>query len=249
LRTLLFCTAWADNAEALDRRVGRWVRHHASIPWPCDVRLAVAADGIDPDVPWPAGDYERLNHVPHLGRPDHLSYPGWWRSFTSGLTLACNVGAVRMWHVESDFFVASERMVDRLHAATRGWTAFWCERWGFAETAVQAICCDRYRDLQDLKTRLEVGGYRTFDGQHAEHVLPFDQVERGMVGDRYGEAGVDPRSIPGLDYYGQLGPEFDPLFARKGESDGRTVVLSDMDVDRDPASDRGPETMGSVAVA
>jgi hypothetical protein len=217
LRTLLFCTAWAEGAGELDLRVGRWVRHHAALPWPCDVRLAVAGDGIAGDVAWPAGDYARLNHQPHLGRPGHLAYPGWWRSFSSSLTLACDVGAERIWHVESDFFIASERMIARMDAHISGWTAFWCGRWGFPETAVQLIAGDRYRALQDIRTQLEGGAFRTFDGQHAEHVLPFDEVERGMVGDRYGEAGLDPRGIADLDYYGQLGPGLDPIFVAAGE--------------------------------
>ena len=205
MRTLLFCTAWADSTEALDRRLGRWLRHHAGLPWPCEVRLAVATDGLPANVtrPEPALDYLFWNHEPHLGRPAHLNYPGWWRSFTSSLDLARMIGAERIWHVESDFLVTSSKMIERLDTARAGWTAFWCPRHNFPETAIQVIGGDRFEKMASLKAELQGSGYRRFIGRHAEEVLPFDTIDRSMNGDRYGEAGIDPKTIEGLDFYGQ----------------------------------------------
>jgi hypothetical protein len=211
MRTLLFCTAWGETSNALERRLGRWVRHHAALHYPCDVALGAIADGIPVSVGWPSGDYHQVNFEPHLGRPSHLSYPGWWRSFTYGAALARSIHCQRIWHVESDFFIASHRMIARLDSLRSGWSAFWCHRHGFAETAVQVIGADRFQALDNLRDRIH-----TFDGQHAEAVLPFDQVIKDMVGDRYGEMGTRPQDVPGLDYYGQL-PDGEPAWFETGE--------------------------------
>jgi hypothetical protein len=214
VKTLLHCTAWAETTAELDHRVGRWLRHHQAIPWPAttDMRYGVTGDGIGPEVVWPAGDYEAENLLPHLGRPSHLAYPGWWRSFTYSVVMAEQIGADRIWHVESDFFLASRRMIERLSDVRSGWVAFWCPRHQFAEAAVQVICRDRFNQLHAIRNRLMASNWTCFDNDHAEFVFPFDQVDRSMCGDRFGEAGVDPLAVAGLDFYGQLRGDFGPVF-------------------------------------
>jgi hypothetical protein len=210
LKTLVFCTAWAETTADLDARVGRWLRHHQAIPWPCEVVIAVFADGLPEPVTWPAGDYFRANLYPHLGRPNHLSYPGWWRSFAYASRAARLAGCERIIHIESDFYICSWRMVDKLAELTSGWTAFWCARHGFPESAIQVIGPNRFSEIDSLWEQLSMTDFRGFDGCHAEWSLPFDRIVREMTGDRYGELGKEPRSIPGIDWYGQLTPDLKP---------------------------------------
>lgn len=210
MKTLLFCTAWADSTEAMAARVGRWVAHHDAIAYPCTVELAVIGDGIAPSITWPAGAYHRTNLEPHLGRPAHLDYPGWWRSFGHAATVARELGCRRIWHVESDFFLASRRMVNKLNEIEQGWVVFWCARHGFPETAVQAIGEENFDLLADLGAK-----HMTFAGRHAEHIIPFTTVIRDMVGDRYGETGVPPETIAGLDYYGQCPGHIPMVFSER----------------------------------
>jgi hypothetical protein len=215
VKTLLFCTIYADRQAGMER-LAKWLAHHARITYPCEVQLAAIGDGIADSIAWPTirGEhaegllgYHAVNLEPHLGRPNHLHYPGWWRSFTHSLDLARANGCRRIWHVESDFFLASQRMVERMHELVRGWSAFWCPLHNFPETAVQVICEDKFRELEAYKTRR-----RQMEGRHAEGVLPLNNVFRDMVGDRYGEAGILPDQVPGLDYYGQVAPATPMLF-------------------------------------
>jgi hypothetical protein len=198
LKTLVFCTAWSDSAEHMRSRVGRWAEHHSRLPWPCSVELAVIGDGIAPEIPWPDGNYRAVNLEPHLGRPSHLDYPGWWRSFGYAATIAREAGCHRIWHVESDFFLASWRMIVRMNEIEQGWIAFWCPRHGFPETAIQVIAEEHFDQLAELGRQC-----REFAGRHAEHVIPFSTIICDMKGDRYGEGGTPPNEIPGLDFFGQ----------------------------------------------
>jgi hypothetical protein len=198
MRTLLFCTAWGESTEAMANRLGRWVEHHSALPYPCPVVLAAIGDGIDEEIEWPPGDYIRHNLMPHLGRPSHLEYPGWWRSFSHAATVALESGCERVWHVESDFFLASQRMLNRMNEIEQGWIAFWCHRHGFPETAVQVVGAEHFGTMAGLW-----GRHEDFIGKHAEHVLPLTTIICDMVGDRYGETAVDPATIAGLDFYGQ----------------------------------------------
>ena len=191
-------------------RLEKWLEHHQHLLYPCWVITAAIGDGIDPAIRWPeqrGNGYVEVNLEPHLGRPSHLNYPGWWRSFAHSVTVARANQCRRIWHVESDFFIASQRMIDRMHSLTRGWSAFWCPRHQFAETGIQVICEDKFAELEAYKSRR-----RQMEGRHAEGVLPLNNVFRDMVGDRYGEAGTHPLAIDGLDYYGQVTPETPMVF-------------------------------------
>ena len=120
MRTLLFCTIYAEDQAGMGR-LEKWLEHHQGLAYPCEVKLAAIGDGIDPRIYWPSGLDSISNLQPHLGRPSHLNYPGWWRSFAHSVTVARANQCRRIWHVESDFFIASQRMIDRMHSLTRGW--------------------------------------------------------------------------------------------------------------------------------
>jgi hypothetical protein len=230
MRTLLFCTSVARGAnergDPVDTRIQKWIDHHAAIPWPCSMMYAVFVDGDAAPPVWPSsrpawdrwGAFHHLNLFPHLGRPGHLAYPGWWRSFIYALRWARVVGAERIWHVESDFFIASERMVQRMDAERSGWSAFWCPHYGFAESAIEIIPNDRYEVFGRVSDRAATDQFRFYDGQHAEACLPFDRVIQDMVGDRYGEDDRDPATIPDLDFYGQARETTRFLFRVKEEA-------------------------------
>lgn len=200
VKTLLFGTAWAGSQADMDARSGRWLAHHRAIPWPCEVEFALIGDGIKNGISWPEGCH-RVNLEPHLGRPAHLEHKGWWRSFCHSASLARELGCERIWHIETDAYVASSRTVQWLDSVKSGWEVAWCPRHNFPETCLQAIGVDCFDTLAGFW-----GRYPTLRGHHPEHVLPFTRVEKGLVGDRYGESGTDPAAIDGLDFYVQTPP-------------------------------------------
>ena len=56
--------------------------------------------------------------------PGGHGFPGWWRSFTFSLTLAERYGYDKIFHAESDLFVITQRLADRIRLINSGWTAF-----------------------------------------------------------------------------------------------------------------------------
>ena len=173
----------------------------------------------------------------HLGRLDVMNFPGWHRSFAFAVAYAEAAGFDRVIHLESDAFLVSPRMRAYVRARTRGWTAMWCEKYQFPEIAVQVIGTDQLPALVAFAR----APYAGLIGTLPEFALPCTEIERDMVGDRYGEAEKDvPRTAdfacqvpcqrePG--YYWWLSepptPEAPPaerridfIFGRSGNADG-----------------------------
>lgn len=193
--TLLFCTSHVAGEPQWQQRYRRWLQHHAAIDWG-DARIAM----IDDASPWvpPAREIAchstqalppqpasplMLRFSEHLGRPTQGQYPGWWRSFLYSVIVAQHYGCRRIIHVESDTYVLTRRMVAFLRGRERGWTAFWCPRWGFPETCVQVICEDSFSAMHSMWNL----GWLRYANQCAEHILPFTEVVRDPHGNRYGE--------------------------------------------------------------
>ncbi len=151
----------------------------------------------------------------HLGRPSQKEYPGWWRSFTYSVKIAEKYGFKKIVHIESDFFIVSDRLIQFLHSLNKGWTSLYSSHLNFPETAVQIICQDNLAHLENIRRTAEATNYK-FD-QMAERFLPFTSVCKDFTGDRLGEIAVlkqwmtDKNGISGLDFYGQLPTYAKPL--------------------------------------
>lgn len=211
--TLVFCTSYVAGAADWAGRYRRWLQHHRAIPW--QRALLALIDDASPywppatevtsvrvGQPWPAAP--KLPLMVHfdqrLGRSGMVHYPGWWRSFLASSEVARLYGCTKIVHIESDAFVLSRRMLDFIESRERGWTAFWCPRWRFPETAIQVICSDQF----DAMSAIAAGGLERLGGRLAEHVLPFTEVVREPHGNRYGETRT---RIPGFaDFAAQVGP-------------------------------------------
>jgi hypothetical protein len=212
-RTLVFCTSYVADAQAWESRYRRWLQHHGAIDWGDAVLCMIddASPFTSPQDELPCQPTDALPAAPppramlrfgeRLGRAGLTHYPGWWRSFLFSGTAARQFGCNRIVHVESDTYVLSHRMRDFMLGLQSGWTGFWCPRWNFPETCVQVICEDQFPVLHSMWTR----GWRHYEGQLAERILPFTQVVREPHGNRYGEA----RSrIPSFaDFAAQVGPQ------------------------------------------
>jgi hypothetical protein len=212
--TLVFCTSYVADAHAWESRYRRWLRHHMAVPWthalicliddaspfwPPAVEVASLRIGqpLPPSPPRPL----MLHFDERLGRTGVTHYPGWWRSFLHSVQVARHYGCAKIVHIESDAFVLSRRMHDFIESRQQGWTAFWCPRWQFPETAIQVICADQF----DAMERIAAGGWERLAGREAERVLPFTDVVREPHGNRYGER---RHRIPGFaDFAVQVLPQ------------------------------------------
>jgi tetratricopeptide (TPR) repeat protein len=195
-KTLLFCTAFATTAGDWDRRYGRWLRAvRASELQYDDILLVDDGSPILPD--WPDAEMSTDNQADvtpaklllyhfrkHLGRNAVFDFPGWYRSFAFAGRYAHAHGYEKVIHVESDTFLIGTRVQQFVSDAVSGWTALWCPRHGFPECAIQVIAGEALQPFAELE---RTHPHERLIGREFELQLPFDNIEKRFIGDRYGE--------------------------------------------------------------
>ena len=195
--TLLFCTSFCGDAAAWHGRQRRWLDHHLALPLEHDAVFII--DDASPYVPadpdvrvldalpsaLPAGPQAYFyRFATREGRIGLTGHRGWWRSFLFSLEIARAYGFERIVHVESDAFLLTRRIVDRINATAEGWTAFWCPQYGVPEPALQVIARDQFDAMAAVGAR----GLDALTEALAELTIPFTRIERGFAGNRYGES-------------------------------------------------------------
>ena len=133
-----------------------------------------------------------LHHfADRLGRRGLSDFPGWVRSFFFAARYAQAHGFDRVVHLESDAFLVSRRIVAWCNGVEDGWQALWCPRYSRPEAGIQVIAGAGVEAWR----RFAAQPVEAMAGQVIETTLPFTQVERGFIGDRYTEAAaLVPRS-------------------------------------------------------
>lgn len=220
-RAFVFCTAYFNDAA----RYRRWIDYYRPRMDKLGVSHLILIDDGSPTLPdWtdleiiraddplpealPPGVYLFTFRV-HLARLSTSRYPGWWRSFLFSWKIADTYGFARIVHLESDFYVLSETMFRFIRETRSGWTAPWCRAYDFPETGFQIIGTDALDALGNFY-RLGEDFYVHYD-RYAELTLPFTHVEKGFVGDRFGENVVRERwgGLPAsLDYVANATADF-----------------------------------------
>ncbi len=221
LKTLIFCTAFAKTPDEWDERYARWLQAIRTSGLIYDGILVV--DDGSPVLPdWPDAEIRHdtgaarppaeaaplcLFHFEnHLGRRPRFNFPGWYRSFAFAGRYAHACGFEKIIHIESDAFVIGSRLRHYLNNLRSGWTALWCPRWKFPETALQVIAGEAIPRFANIE---QTHPHDSLVGRPIELQLPFDHVEKGFIGDRYGEY---LRFVPGnAEFAAQAG---------SGRSDG-----------------------------
>lgn len=203
MKSILFCTSYIRDEQAWQERYRRWLDYYQD--GPIEAARKIMIDDGSPYLP-PA---QIIRTVPcttplstvadgnvivrfddNLGRQSMSAYPGWWRSFLHSVTLARELGADKIIHIESDAFILSSRLADFINAIESGWHVMWTEYYKFPETAIQVICRDQFDAFEQFKARQPDLNY----GELAEYLLPFTSVDRQFKGDRYSEI----RSLRGI---------------------------------------------------
>ncbi len=124
-------------------------------------------------------------HFEHnLGRRSVFDFPGWYRSFKFACEYADRNGFTKVVHIESDAFVISERLRDYINAVHDGWLALWCIKHDFPEITIQVMAGS---GLTAYRTFCERVPHEALVGHPYETQLPFTRIEKGFIGDRYGE--------------------------------------------------------------
>ncbi len=212
MRTALVAHGWLDNpsleyrgkdkATGVCRRVRRWLAHYRGC-WP-----AVFIDnGSAPNSCGMASaiyQIRAINLHPHYARASMLDYPNVWRAYwiiKNDLLTRYD----RVLYIQTDAYVLSQRLLDYLDGCTTGWTALWSPRYNFPEACIQVITrCPEFEEF----FAGDMDAFK-YNGRVEEITLPFTHVEKGFVGDRYGE--YEPSKVyePGMEYYCQVPDSLD----------------------------------------
>ena len=214
MKTLIFCTSYAESLAVWNERWGRWLRATTQSGVVFD-KLLIVDDGspVLPDWPdveitpaeTPDGSQGRLC-IHHFAdrrgqRVNGEPFPGWYRSFAHAVLYAIRSGYDRIIHIESDAFLITDRAVAFFNSFDRGWAMLWCRRHRWPESTLQIICSDQFEACAGFFSKPYVA--HLGDPIVAiEKLLPTTFVNKTLIGDRYGE---DGRSVPfGADYVSQV---------------------------------------------
>ena len=196
MKSILFCTSYMGDEASWQRRYKPWLqyysRHRLGVenivliddgspftPTQREIHCLEADSAIPVDLPH--SFIARFNQ--RLGRSSLLCYPGWWRSFLHSVSIARQLNADKIIHIESDAFILSEDLLQHIRRINSGWTCLWSPHYKIAESAIQVICADQYHKFDTLRHTPQ----SELDGNLAEDLLPFTHVEKSFKGDRYGD--------------------------------------------------------------
>ena len=192
MKTLLFCTAYADCPEAWNGRVRSWYEYYKTSTVVRD-QILVIDDGSPcrPDF-IPEDEFKTFH--PHYGKHGVLLIPGWFRSFSYAGVYASDNGFDKIIHLESDAYLLSDRIIDCVNSIETGWHTVWCPRHGMPEPAIQVICRDQFVSFGHFFNV----PYGTYAGVCVDKMLPYTHIHHEFIGDRYGE--IMDEIPPGVDF-------------------------------------------------
>lgn len=207
-----------------DYQLYRWLDHHAShcIPWGV-TKICVANDGPtalrddwisntrSPGCQESKAPVVLYTWPDRLGRKDVWTYPGNWRNLATIMGMAQEFHFERVICAEWDFQIRSKRMVDFIAGMEGGLQTFWCPRYKMAEAAFVFVGRDFFEQVKDVATRMQAVEQVIDVQQTMEYALPWTDVHKDFVGDRYSEFDGDRylefgEDIPeNADFCAQLG--------------------------------------------
>lgn len=230
MKSFIFCTSCVRNNLATHylNRYKRWINYNLALLDDLKAdRLFLIDDGgnveddsfkiIQKKLPNQLTDKVYLYRFDNnLGRRSLHDYPGWWRSFLFAIEIAGKYGYNKIIHIESDYFVLSDKLKTFIRDVDQGWNCMYSDFFQFPEPAIQVICEDAFDNFRAVREELRENGYQATGS--AEGTLPFTNVQKNFVGDRIGEIQVlakwldeDAGLLGKMDYVGQMNiPEYTP---------------------------------------
>lgn len=168
---------------------------------------ASSQENIDLFMSAVGGNDVRIIHFDkHYPRGNHLDYLYCWRALNEINTLI-DEGNEKILFIDTDFFILSKRLAKYIHDLDSGWNTLWCPKHNFPESSVQILCKDAYPIFKAFSSV----PYYTHNGNTMETYLPFTNVNKSFIVDRYGEI-VDNEQNPEYDGYGQANLKTKLLF-------------------------------------
>lgn len=136
-----------------------------------------------------------------LTRGEHLDYPYVWRGVYFVQELI-KLGYEKIIYCETDAFILSRPLAHYIRGLDSGFVSFYSPRYNFPLAEITVLCKDafpRFIDWCSQMTWQERNKQRLL----YETALPFTGIQRGFIGDRYGEFEGNIQQTPYLDFYTQ----------------------------------------------
>jgi len=165
-------------------------------------------------IPPTSRPYLTVVHFPdHIPRSAWDNYEYWWRAMDWGFNkIRDKFNYDKVIHIDTDVYILKQKVIDLINGLDTGWNAFWSKIYAFPETTFQVLCKDSF-NLTEEYLNLEPE-YSKYNGKVAEDIIPFTNVIKDLIGDRYGEQGLNQG--PAMDYYAQA--EIRSTFTFYGQS-------------------------------
>lgn len=132
-----------------------------------------------------------------LGRLGCHWFPGWWRNVALAARATATGGFDKMYWIEWDAFVISDRMMAEMRGTQNGIVAYYCPSHGFPESSLFICGRDKAAQLsvvaEQYVTRcLAKESLTTL--REPELAIPWTEIRQHQIGDRYGEFGPYPEN-------------------------------------------------------
>lgn len=202
--TAISTFTWLDGEDFFDRTV-KWVRYYQEIKAeigfdemylfdngsrPETISRLISAIGV------PAGVVVH-SYTLTLPRRGHTDYPYVWRYLWDLPSLFEHHDKIIS--ITEDAFILSSKLAGYVKDLTSGHTALWCPMHNIPEDNIHVLCKDGF----PAYTQWVKDTYGKACGSaEVERLIPFTYVEKGFIGDRYGEQ-AHREQQPDMDYYAQ----------------------------------------------
>lgn len=150
-------------------------------------------------------DLHIFRYPEHLTRRGGADYPYCWRALYFYRDLM-SMGYQKIITCDSDGFILSGNLADRIRDTDRGWISFLCKKYNFPEASLHVLCKDAFQRFRSFCKE----DFYHHNGKVMEVTLPFDHVSEVFDVDRYGENRTPVN--PDMDYYGQCPVDIEMRF-------------------------------------
>lgn len=194
MKTLVYCTAYANSNHAWNARYRKWIDAIRATSLAFDQLLLIddgspvvpswddvnVVSSLDTDV----GSARCVLHHFHIRLGNDMGpWPGWNRSFLYTAGYARQHGFEKAIHVESDAFLITNRLCQYFNSIQDEWVTLWCPRYSMPESGIQVMAG---KGLEMFVAFAEKPHSERI-GKTAELGFPRTRVEQSFIGDRYGE--------------------------------------------------------------
>jgi hypothetical protein len=131
----------------------------------------------------------------------HHAYPYWYRAHANALKYAIDNNYDKAVHIDTDVYVFTNRLCEYIKNLTSGWTTTYCNIHNFPESTLYIVGKDQLVKAHQFMSEDFLVYYPY---KMAETEIPWTNIERKFIGDRYGEKNLP--QAPNMDFYGQALP-------------------------------------------